>query len=48
MPEEADMKLLYIPYAPSRWEDLLLQGRNIRADVHEWWAAKLPKTSRLH
>lgn len=48
LPEEANMTLLYIPYVPSRWEDLLLQGRNIRADVHEWLAAKLPKTSRLH
>ena len=48
MPEEADMKLLYIPYVPSRWEDLLLQGRNIRADVHEWLAARLPRESRLH
>ena len=48
LPEEAGMKLLYVPYVPSRWEDLLLQGRNIRADVHEWLVAKLPKDSRLH
>ena len=47
-PEEAGMKLLFVPYVPSRWEDLLLQGRNIRADVHEFLAAKLPKESRLH
>ena len=46
--EEAGMKLLFVPYVPSRWEDLLLQGRNIRADVHEFLAAKLPKESRLH
>ncbi len=47
-PEEAGMRLLYVPYVPSRWEDLLLQGRHIRADVHEFLVAKLPKESRLH
>jgi hypothetical protein len=47
-PEEARMPLLYLPYVPSRFEDFLLAGRNIRADVHEWLAARLPKTSRLN
>ncbi len=46
-PEEARMPLLYLPYVPSRFEDFLLAGRNIRADVHEWLAARLPKASRL-
>ena len=46
-PEEARMPLLYLPYVPSRFEDFLLAGRNIRADVHEWLAARLPKGSRL-
>lgn len=46
-PEEAGMPLLYVPYVPSRFEDFLLEGRNIRADVHEWLASKLPKGSRL-
>ncbi len=46
-PEEASMPLLYLPYVPSRFEDFLLQGRVIRADVHEWLAARLPKGSRL-
>ena len=36
------------PYVPSRFEDFLLAGRNIRADVHEWLAARLPKASRLN
>lgn len=45
--EEAGMKLLYLPYRPSRWEGFLLSGRNIRADVHEFLAARLPKSSRL-
>ena len=46
-PEEARMPLLYLPYVPSRFEDFLLAGRNIRADVHDWLAARLPKASRL-
>ena len=46
-PEQARMPLVYLPYVPSRFEDFLLEGRNIRADVHEWLAARLPKGSRL-
>ena len=30
------------------FEDFLLAGRNIRADVHEWLAARLTKGSRLN
>jgi hypothetical protein len=48
LPEEAGMKLVYLPYVPSRWEDFLLAGRNVRADVHEWLASRLPKGSRLN
>lgn len=47
-PEEAGMPLLYLPYQPSRFEAFLLEGRRIRADVHEWLAARLPKHSRLN
>lgn len=46
-PEQAGMPLVYLPYVPSLWEDFLLRGRNVRADVHEWLAARLPKGSRL-
>lgn len=46
-PEEANMPLLFLPYVPSLWEDFLLAGRNVRADVHDWLRAKLPKGSRL-
>lgn len=46
-PEEAGMPLVYLPYVPSRFEDFLLEGRPIRADVHEWLAARLPRGSRL-
>lgn len=47
-PDEARMPLLYLPYVPSRFEDFLLAGRTIRADVHGWLASRLPKGSRLH
>lgn len=47
-PEEAGMPLVYLPYEPSRIEGFLLEGRRIRADVHEWLAARLPRHSRLH
>jgi 5-methylcytosine-specific restriction endonuclease McrA len=47
-PEEAGMELKFLPYSPSRAESFLLTGRHIRADVHDWLAAKLPKGSRLN
>ena len=47
-PEEAGMPLVYLPYVPSRYENFLLEGRVIRADVHDWLAARLPKGSRLN
>lgn len=46
-PDEAGMPLLFLPYVPSLFERMLLQGRNVRADVHEWLAARLPRGSRL-
>ncbi|QTD44830.1 HNH endonuclease [Ottowia testudinis] len=47
-PDEAGMPLVYLPYVPSRFESFLLEGRRIRADVHEWLALRLPKHSRLN
>lgn len=47
-PEQAGMPLLYLPYVPNRYEGFLLEGRKIRADVHDYLAAHLPKHSRLH
>ncbi len=46
-PEEAGMPLTFLPYVPSHFENILLAGRNVRADVHDWLAARLPKGSRL-
>jgi len=45
-PEEARMPLLYVPYAPCRYEHFILSGRNIQADQMEYLAANLPRHSR--
>jgi HNH endonuclease len=48
-PEEAGMPLLYVPYVPSRWEDLILQARadHIVTDQMDFLRSKLPRSSRL-
>jgi hypothetical protein len=48
-PDEAGMPLLYLPYVPSRWEDLILQTRkqHILADQMAFLREGLPKNSRL-
>lgn len=48
LPEEAGMKLLYLPYVPSPVESLILAGRNIQADQMEFLRNCLPASSRLH
>lgn len=47
-PGEADMKLLYVPYAPSRSEYLLLLNRSVLADQMAFLKARIPLTSRIH
>ncbi|MDP2368847.1 hypothetical protein [Rhodoferax sp.] len=37
-----------LPYVPNRYEAFLLEGRNVRADVHEWLVARVAKGSRLN
>ncbi len=46
-PERAGMSLLYAPYTPSLYEDMILKGRNILADQMDFLAANLPKDSRI-
>jgi hypothetical protein len=46
-PEEAGMQLLYVPYAPSWAEHLILKNRNILADQMEFLLAFIPATSRI-
>jgi hypothetical protein len=48
LPHEVGMTLLYAPYVPSLWEDMILRNRRILADQMEFLAANLPRTSRLH
>lgn len=45
--KESGMELLYLPYVPSHYENLLLQGRNILTDQMEYLMSGIPKTSRL-
>ncbi|MBV8465550.1 MAG: HNH endonuclease [Burkholderiales bacterium] len=47
LPVERFRPLIYVPYAPCRFEHFLLSGRRILADQHDYLAAKLPKYSRM-
>lgn len=46
-PEEAKLKLLYVPYAPSRAEYLILMNRSILSDQMEFLKNRVSKHSRL-
>jgi len=46
-PEEAKMKLLYVPYTPNRSEFLILMNRHILADQMDFLLANVTKDSRL-
>jgi len=47
-PEEAGMPLIYLPYTPNRYEEMLVSAsRKILADVQEFLLAGLPKNSRM-
>lgn len=47
-PEQADMKLLYVPYVPTYNEHLILQNRKILQDQMEFLMKGVSKHSRLH
>jgi len=47
LPEEWGRALVYLPYAPSRFEHFLLQQRHVLADQMQYLVARLPKYSRL-
>lgn len=47
-PEEAGMKLHYVPYVPNRFESFILGRRKILADQMEFLMLGVPKHSRLH
>ncbi len=42
-PEEAKMPLLYVPYAPSRFDKMILKNRKILADQMEFLASRASK-----
>ncbi|MCC7005758.1 MAG: HNH endonuclease [Ottowia sp.] len=46
-PEEAAMPLLYLPYAPCRFEHFILSGRNILLDQMMYLTSMLPRHSRM-
>jgi len=46
-PEEWGHQLLYVPYAPSLQEKLLLKNRKVLIDQMEYLLTSIPKTSRV-
>ena len=46
-PEQADMQLLAIPFAPTHAEYIYLQGRNVLADQMAFLRAHFPRSSPL-
>lgn len=45
--KECGMELLYVPYVPSHYENMILQNRNILADQMEYLLSGVPKNSRI-
>lgn len=45
--EEAGLELLYLPYEPNHWENMILQNRVVLADQMEFLMTGIPKHSRL-
>lgn len=45
--KEANMELLYVPYVPNHFENMILQNRAILADQMEYLLSGVPKHSRI-
>lgn len=45
--KEAKMELLYVPYVPNHYENMILQNRTILADQMEYLIQGVPKHSRI-
>ena len=45
--KEVRMELIYSPYVPSHYENMILQHRTILADQMEYLLAGVPKHSRI-
>ena len=46
-PDEARMPLLYVPYTPNRYEDIIVRGRRVIADQMAFLLSGVPRHSRL-
>jgi len=45
--KEARMELLYVPYVPTHFENMILQNRNILSDQMDYLLSGVPKNSRI-
>lgn len=45
--KEARMELLYVPYEPNHYENMILQNRTILADQMDYLLSGVPKHSRI-
>jgi 5-methylcytosine-specific restriction endonuclease McrA len=45
--KECGLELLYVPYAPNHYENMILQNRTILADQMDYLLAGVPKHSRI-
>jgi len=45
--KEAGLELIYVPYEPNHFENLILQNRNILADQMDYLLTGVPKHSRI-
>lgn len=45
--KESGLELLYVPYVPNHFENLILQNRNIMIDQMEYLISGVPKYSRV-
>jgi hypothetical protein len=46
-PQEAGMELLYVPYEPNHYENLILKNRNVLDDQMEYLLQGVPEHSRI-
>ena len=45
--EQAGLELLYVPYEPNHYENMILQNRGILADQMDYLMSGVPKNSRV-
>ncbi len=46
--QETGLRLRYVPYVPSVFEDILLKSRVVTGDAHDWLARRVGKGSRWY